>query len=357
MEVSTQFWPWYSAPEMVEAARMALRSYPYEYIWLCDEYQYEDTLTVLGLMANELDTSVGPMVTFPWRNPLDLAQRFSTLSKFARPGRKVALGIGAGGAVQVQVLGEKTFPVSLFEESVHLIRRQLSGETVDLVEFPGLIERFRLNPKTRAKLYFPPQGDVPIYVAAGAPKTCGIAGRYGDGVVISQLVVRTSQAGVRSGLVKDLLGWVDDSARAAGRAPGSVKKIYAGHISVSRDGQAARDWAKRNSSYGLSGTYFRDPAQFEAIGIDPEEVAPVAEAYRLALGLEVAASRVTDSVLKRAGLVIAGTPDECIESFRELRQNLEALGFDHLIFGVPVGPNMQEALDLLGKEVIPGVMA
>lgn len=355
MEISTQFWPWYSTPQILEYARLAVESYPYDYVWLCDEYQYEDTITMLALMANELDTSVGPLVTFPWRNPLDLAQRFSTISKVTRPGRQVACSIGIGGTVQIQVMGENQITVAMFEESVRLLKSQLRGEAAELGEFPKLVERFKYNPNTKAKLYFPPEENVPVYVAAGGPRTCGVAGRHGDGVVLSQLVARTSLPGVKSGLINEALGWVDDGARAAGRDPGEVKKIYAGHISVSRDGKAARNWAKRNTSYGIAEVYLRDRERLELLGIEPEEVRPVAEAYQQGLGLEEAASRVSDSVLQRAGFIIAGTPDECIGPMLELKENLETLGFSHLVCGVPVGPDVPEAVELLSKEVLPAI--
>jgi alkanesulfonate monooxygenase SsuD/methylene tetrahydromethanopterin reductase-like flavin-dependent oxidoreductase (luciferase family) len=358
MEVSTQFWPWHSTAELLEYAQLAVRSYPYDYVWLCDEYQYEDANTLLTLMASQLDTSVGPLVTFPWRNPLDLAQRFSTIAKVTRPGRHVALGIGIGGTVQIQVLGEKQIPVAMFEETIEFLRAQFAGESAELGRFPLLTARFKYNPTTKAKLYFPPPiAPVPVYVAAGGPKTCAVAGRHGDGVVLSQLVGRTSPPGIKAGLLKEALNWVSDAARGVGRDPTQIKKIYAGHISVSRDGRAARTWAKRNTSYGLAEIYLRDRERLALLDIAEEEVEPIAEAYRHGLGLEVATERVSDSLLRRAGLVIAGTPDECIGPFRELKHDLEVLGFDHLVFGVPLGPNVPEAVELLSKEVLPAVMS
>lgn len=83
----------------------------------------------------------------------------------------------------------------------------------------------------------------------------------------------------------------------------------------------------------------------------------MAEAYTKGLGIEEAARRVSDDLLRRAGYVVAGTPAECVPPCLEIKRHLVKLGFDHLVFGVPLGPDVTEALELLGKEVIPAVVA
>ena len=94
--VSVQFWPWHSLGDMRAHGRKAIESYPFDFIWSADEFLYEDSITLLGVLAMELDTSVGTLVTFPWRNPIELAQRFASMAKLSRPGRGVALGIWRG---------------------------------------------------------------------------------------------------------------------------------------------------------------------------------------------------------------------------------------------------------------------
>ena len=178
LEIGIEFWPWNDCRELLSYGARALKSYPFSHLWMCDEFQYEDAITTLAVMAMELDVSVGTMVTFPWRNPLELAQRFASISKLARPGRRASLGIGAGGAVQVQVIGEKKNPVDVMAESVQLLRGLLRGESVPLAQFPKLAARFRYNTKTNAKLYFPPPTPVPVYLAAGGAKMFEVAGRH-----------------------------------------------------------------------------------------------------------------------------------------------------------------------------------
>lgn len=353
LEIGIEFWPWNNCRELLSYGARAVKSYPFSHLWMCDEFQYEDAITTLAAMAMELDVSLGTMVTFPWRNPLDLAQRFASISKLVRPGRGVALGIGAGGAVQVQVIGEKRNPVDVMAESVQLLRGLLRGESVPLSQFPKLAARFRYNTKTSAKLYFPPSTPVPVYLAAGGPKMFEVAGRHADGVIFSQIVATTSFPAVKAGLLKDALHRVETS-RARGDSP--LKKLYNLHISVARDGRKARQWAKRNTSYGLAGAYIRYPEVLKRIGLDPEEVAPVAQAYLQGLGVEEAARRISDSLLARSGFVFGGTPEDCVSSCQELKRHLIEMGFDHLVIGVPLGPDIPEAVDLLTREVIPNIL-
>ena len=356
LEIGIQFWPWYSCRDIAAYGKQALQAYPFDCIWMCDEFQYEDAITTLALLAMELDVSLGTMVTFPWRNPLDLAQRFASIAKMTRPGKGISLGMGAGGAVQVQVIGEKRNPVSVMAESVQMLRGLLSGEAVELARFPQLASRFRYNTKTQARLYFPPPQPVPVYLAAGGPKMYEVAGKYADGVIFSQLVARTSYLGVKKGFLKQAVERVEEERRKAGNFL-PLKKLYNVHISVSRDGEKARQWAKRNASYGLSGAYIRYPEVLQSLGLDPNEVAHVAEAYLKGLGVDEAARRISDSLLKQAGFVVAGTPEECIGMARELKQHLTELGFDHMVIGVPLGPDVPEAVQLLGREVIPAMLS
>lgn len=356
VEVGVQFWPWNSVNELVRYAAQALQEYPFAYVWMCDEFQYEDPFTVMAALAMTLDVSTGTMVTFPWRNPLDLAQRFASLAKLVKPGRSVAVGIGGGGSVQVQVVGEKRNPVAVMRESVELLRELLAGQRPELARFPRLAARFRYNTATRARLYFPPPQPVPVLLAAGGPKMYELAGQSADGVIFSQLVARTSFRAGQVGLLREAAEAVQAARQASAEPDRPFKRIYNLHLSVSRDGARARQWAKRNTSYGLSGAYIRYPEVLPALGLDPEEIAYVAEAYLQGLGVDEAARRVSDGLLEQAGFVFAGTPDECIERVLVFRPHLEALGFDHWIIGVPLGPDVPEALHLLSREVIPAIL-
>jgi alkanesulfonate monooxygenase SsuD/methylene tetrahydromethanopterin reductase-like flavin-dependent oxidoreductase (luciferase family) len=156
-------------------------------------------------------------------------------------------------------------------------------------------------------------------------------------------------------MISELAGLVEQ-ARAESGESRPFKKIYNFHLSVAHDRKAARDWAKRNTSYGVSGTFIRYPEVLDKLELDREAIAYVADAYTQGLGINEAGRRVSDDLLRDAGAVFAGTPDDVIEPLREMIELLDSLGFDHYVFGVPLGPDVPEALELIGKQVIPAVV-
>lgn len=353
-EVGIQFWPWYDLPTLMEHARMAVGRFRFDQVWMCDEFQYEDTLTVLTAMAKSLDVSLGTMVTFPWRNPLELAQRFATIAKLLPPGRHVAAGIGAGGAVQEQVVAEKTNPISVVEETVQLLKGLLRGESVPLADFPRLARRFRYNQATSARLYFPSETLVPVVLAAGGIKTTRLAARIADGIILTQIHPRTSTTAMTVGLFDGALA--DLEAGKKERTEPSCKTIYNLHLSVSADGNRARQWAKRNTSYGLASYLAMYPKWLEMAGLNMARAAHVREAYLQGLGVEKAAARVTDEMLEQAGFIIAGTPEECLRKIETILPPLLRCRFDQLVIGVPLGPDVPEALNLIAREILPELL-
>jgi 5,10-methylenetetrahydromethanopterin reductase len=353
-EIGIQLWPWYDIKTLLAYAERALEIFPFDQIWMCDEFQYEDSFTVLAAMAMRLNVSVGTMVTFPHRNPMELAQRFSGIVGLIREGREVSAGIGAGGAVQEQVVNEKTAPMAVMEETTRFLKTVFAGDSVDLKEYPRLSARFRYNPRTKAKLYFPPRPPVPVYLAAGGPKMFDMAGRLGDGVILTQLNPWTSFPGIQRGMFKQAVQMVADAGKRAATNR-SFKTIYNLHISVSPDGDKARQWAKRNTSYGLAGSLGRYPDVLRATGVDLKDVERVREAYVNGLGVDEAARRVSDKLLEDAGFIIAGTSKEVLAKCETILPLVRAAGIDQLVVGVPLGPNVPEALEIIAREIIPAL--
>jgi 5,10-methylenetetrahydromethanopterin reductase len=353
-EIGIQMWPWYDIKTLVSYAERALDSFSFDQIWMCDEFQYEDSFTVLAAIAMRLDVSVGTMVTFPHRNPMELAQRFSGIAGLIHEGREVSAGIGAGGAVQEQVVNEKTAPMAVMEETTRFLKTLFAGESADLKGYPRLSARFRYNPRTKAKLYFPPRPPVPVYLAAGGPKMFDMAGRVGDGVILTQLNPWTSLPGIQRGMFQQAIQKVTE-ARKAATANGAFKKIYNLHISVSADGEKAKQWAKRNTSYALAGSLGRYPEILRSTGVDLKDVEHVRDAYINGLGVDEAARRVSDKLLDDAGFITAGTPKEVLAKCETILLLVRDAGIDQLVIGVPLGPNVPEALDLIAKEIIPAL--
>ena len=66
-------------------------------------------------------------------------------------------------------------------------------------------------------------------------------------------------------------------------------------------------------------------------------------------------NHVLDYALDSAGFLCAGTVDECIERLSELSPYVKEAGFDEIIIADPLGPDVPEALALIGKEIAPAV--
>jgi hypothetical protein len=154
---------------------------------------------------------------------------------------------------------------------------------------------------------------------------------------------------MRQGRFQQAIQILDDTLKASGKS--KFKKIYSAKISVSQDGPAAKQWAKRQISYGTA-TY---PVALKKLGFPSEEIESIKAAYTNGLGIEEAASRVSDKLAEQLGFVVAGTPEECIAGYQEILSHIRGLGFEHLVMGVPLGPDVSEALRLIGKRVLPAL--
>src|SRR5688572_5775342 len=62
---------------------------------------------------------------------------------------------------------------------------------------------------------------------------------------------------------------------------------------------------------------------------------------------------VSDELLADAGTVIAGTPAECIAGIDEMLRATKSHGFDIVDIASPLGPDWDEAIDLICQEIIP----
>jgi 5,10-methylenetetrahydromethanopterin reductase len=116
------------------------------------------------------------------------------------------------------------------------------------------------------------------------------------------------------------------------------------NASVSRDGQAARQHAKRFVSHIASG--WPDDVLI-AKGIDPRAIQAVRQAYAENRGVDYAASLTPDEAVDR--LIIAGTPAECTQRIAELFSLAARDGFTQITLGVPLGPQNSGSDRYLGQ--------
>ena len=157
------------AREAVEAGASSL--------WMADHLGYrESIISSLGL-AMSTDVMVVPTAVSPYlRHPMPTAMQMATLAE-AAPGR-AALAIGIGNPLFLGEAGESPDrPVRVIREFVEALRDLWSGEAV---HYEAL--RFRLN---GARMMFTPPKPIPIYLAPMKEQMLQLAGKIGDGVVLS----------------------------------------------------------------------------------------------------------------------------------------------------------------------------
>lgn len=172
MQISCAFPP---GPDVVEHAVLA-EELGYERCWIYDSPAlYPDVWVTLARIAERTRRIViGPGVLVPnLRHVLTQASSIATLEMLA-PGRTVvAVGTGFTGRM---AMGQEALRWSFVEPYIRQLRALLRGETV---EVEGALVRM-LHPPG----YAPPFPiEVPIVVAANAPKGLAVARAIGDGVM------------------------------------------------------------------------------------------------------------------------------------------------------------------------------
>lgn len=153
-------------------------------------------------------------------HPAIIAQAFASLDALY-PGR-IGLGLGSGEAMNESPLGfdwpRARARLTRTKEAIQVIRRLWDAE--DFVSFNGQYFLIR-----NAKLYTPPTGRVPIYMAATGQQATRIAAKFSDGLITYLQVAE-------AGKVLDLF---DKAAKKEGRDLGSLEKMAEYRVSFSKD--------------------------------------------------------------------------------------------------------------------------
>src|SRR5262245_5008278 len=186
-----------------------------------------------------------------------VARQVSTLYHLA--GGRMALGVSLGGRPEeYKAVGvPMNRRVTVFKESVAVIRKLLAGGPVDLEG-----QFFRLE-----KAIVRPAAPVPIYVGGHAEGALRRAGELADGWIMSPF-----------GTVRDfprLWRAVQDAARAAGRNPDGLVAGRLVYVAVDDDRDKARD-ALRQFIHGYYGARF-DVEQHAVFGPARDVAARLAE--------------------------------------------------------------------------------
>ncbi len=150
--------------------------------WVDDVSASGFAFATIGAMAaatTNLEFATGVTTPLFRFHPAVVAQAAATLDRLS--GGRFILGVGTGENINEGPLGYQ-FPAyaernARMREALEIIRRLLDGEKLS---YDGTYYT-----TDRARLYSPPFGPVPIYLAAGAPKSAALAGELAQGVITS----------------------------------------------------------------------------------------------------------------------------------------------------------------------------
>ncbi len=301
---------------------------------------YQDCFVVMTATLQATSAlEVESLVTEPYtRNPAITAAAFATMDDLS-DGRAI-LGIGAGVESSTRVWTapwghERPHPVEAVREAVDVCRRMWRGEEVTL---DGEVVRV-----AGAKLSFAGRPDTRILIAARSPRMMALAGEAADIVHLASFYVSVPSH-------RRNIGHIERGAERAGRRRGSYEIDISMPCSVSDDGRAAREAAKRPAAIGILWTAaadeyalrgWRRPDDFRV----PDDLVRSLSGWNFrqqpALPAELAAS-ISDEILEQFAL--AGTPEECAAKLRDVQRALpEVTGVR--IYAVPPLPHGKPQYD------------
>jgi coenzyme F420-dependent glucose-6-phosphate dehydrogenase len=284
--------------------------------WVDDESAAGFAFSTIGAMAQATEriTFTTGVTTPLFRfHPGVVAQAAATLDRLSSG--RFRLGVGLGENINEGPLGYD-FPAygernARMTEALEIMRRLLDGEKLT---YDG--EYYRTD---RACLYSPPLTDrLPIYMAAGGPKSAALAGELADGVITSV----KDPAETRERVTVPLR----EAATAAGK-PDPTVLATRWSIWAEDDDEA---WKALYSWRGL-----RAPGRLEAV--DPQELREKAD--RLP----------REEVLGRYSQV--STPEEVVDTYAPL---ITDLGAEIVTFQM-ASLDQPALIEMLGREVLPSL--
>jgi coenzyme F420-dependent glucose-6-phosphate dehydrogenase len=281
--------------------------------WVDDDSAAGFAFSTIGAIAEATErVRIATGVTTPLfrYHPGVVAQAAATLDRLSNG--RFDLGVGTGENINEGPLGYE-FPkyaerAGRMREALQIMRRLLDGEKLS---FAG--EYYTTD---RAKLYSPPIGSVPIWMAAGGPKSAALAATLAEGIITS---------------VKDpadtferVITPAREAAEEAGRP---APRILATRWSLHADSEDEA-WQALRSWRGL-----RAPGRLEAV--DPQTLR------------ERADEMPRDEVLGRYSIV--ADADDYVATYRELVEDVHA---DIVTFQT-ASLDQEATIDLIGSEVLP----
>jgi len=338
----------YTVPDLVRLARLAADN-GFEQIWVNDNIRYRGQMVVLTAIASHVPIRLGTAIMVPYfHNPLDVADSLAALSEVCQ-GTEISIGIARGDLGQSPQHVQALKPIAMVSETVHFLRRALAGEEIAYSEYPFLQEFYRLNPNGKFRLAFKPKVTFKFYGGGNGPQSLRMCGRIMDGLISSGTYIPMLKAGRLPGM----LATADQSAKELSPTK-RLRRVCELNVSISSDREKAIEFPKRQVSHSIlqwEALGFT-AEEYAKLGIQREQVLKLKEAYAAGATVEEASKLVTEHMVKT--YYAAGTPEEVRDQIIELADAAGRLAYDHIAFA-KLGPDYEEALNLLANDVMPAL--
>ena len=310
-------------------------------IWMGQEALYRDVYQTLAIIASRTKkVQLGPSVINPYTtHPAVAAAATATLDEIS--GGRSFHGFGPGGSSVLGMLGKPLWdrPLAHLREAVTVARLLFDGKRIN---FKGKTMELR-----DAYLAQPPKNHrIPIYLAVRGPKTEALAGELADGINLGAPPL---------GFLQDAIRFAEPGLRKSGRRikPGIFDLICSINLCIAPRSEDALNYLLKDPALRFNfAVQIKDcnPYLLESANINPKMQRLIADTM-IKQG-ETAASQLITPELARP-FAIVGTPEQCSEQILAYQRN----GATRVNLFQPYGPNIGEALSLLGEKVIPTLSA
>ena len=303
-------------------------AYGFDGVTVYNDLLYQPAwLPLLEMARHTHRVRLGPAAVNPFTcHPLNIAGNIALIDE-ASQGRAY-LGLARGGWLDFLGL-EPARPVTALREALECVRHLLTGSKEP---YHGKIFSLAGGETLR----WPVRFDIPFLLGTWGPKTIDACLPH-----ISEIKIGGT---ANPAVIPQIQAAITNAANHIGRDPTEIGVAVGAVTVVDRDGQAARQLARREAALYLSVIAQLD----HSLGIEPELLSRINEASAC-YDFEQVGSYISDDLLRR--LAFAGTPDEVAQQAVEL---FEA-GAGRVEFGTPHGLTKEEGMRLLGERVLPAL--
>jgi 5,10-methylenetetrahydromethanopterin reductase len=315
---------------MREIVRLSVSSEQagFEYVWYPHDTFMHNTWVITTAVAEHTSKiKIGSVGTNPYTtSPAEIATYIGTLDELSQG--RVVLGMGLHTEQMVEWTGiDASNYMTRTREATEIIRALFRGEVVD---YQG--EEFQWTEQCYLR-FKPYRNYIPIYICPFGEDYLKLSGEIGDGSL--PMITPPDSA---TYMVPPIV----EGARQARRNPADVDIAGCAWLSISNDPNAASKVLRSMVSY--FGPYLEAPA-LEKIGLEPKDFDEIKQSLD-AGEYEKAESLVTEDMCK---LALVGGPKDIIAQIERLAEQ----GITQINLGGPLGPDPDEAIRLMGEEVIP----